>query len=1486
MSVDDPCPRCGTRRAADAPGGFCPECLLRLGLGADLSDGSRGEVTRTAGPPRASAILTVLGGAVGPLQSVLLRDTPPGEEPSPVVRPSSPEMPGPADRPARLQLLGEIARGGMGAVLKGRDTDLGRDLAVKVLLEQHRDRPEMVRRFVEEAQIGGQLQHPGIVPVYELGTFPDARPFFAMKLVKGRTLADLLAARSGPADDLPRFLGIFEQVCQTMSYAHARGVIHRDLKPSNVMVGAFGEVQVMDWGLAKVLESGGVADDERTVKRRDESAVQTTRSGSGADASQAGSVLGTPSYMPPEQARGEITWLDERGDVFGLGAILCEILTGDPPYVGRSIGEVQRKAARAELDDAMARLDACGAEPELSGLARLCLAAEPRHRPREAGEVALAMGTYLNGVQQRLRQAELARVKATSRAEEEAKRRVLADELAVEAQARAKSESRRRRLAVVLAASVVVLVVTIGGGSGWLAYDRQRRAGQVELLLSQADLLNARAAQGDGDVAGWAEAMAAARRVEPLLADARDVATRRRIVALIRAAEEGTAAAGRDQALLALLVDIRSARADDPDGSATDASYADAFRDAGIDVDALSPKESGARIAGRPAAVVRALVAALDDWTAVRMGRGAKAATWSKLVAAARAADPDPDRATLRSALLIDDRAKRLEAVRPLSAREDAETWSPASLLLLANTLSSGGDMAGGVAVLRRASGAHPRDALVHHGLGMLLDRVRPPQPEEKIRALSVGRALQPELGAHDLAVALEDRGRGEEAEAVWRDLVRHRPDVPAHLTRYGKHLKDRGRVAEARSVLDRAVVAYRKAIQLKPGDAVAYGNLGTTLWVQGKPDEAIAACREAIRLKPAFAWAHNNLGVALKARGKPDEAIAAYREAIRLEPSFAGAHNNLGVALRSQGKPDEAIAAYREAIRLKPDDAFAYDNLGNALQSQGKPDEAIAAHREAIRLKPDHAQAHTNLGRTLSSQGKLGEAIVACREAIRLKPDHGPAYNTLGVALKSQGKPDEAIAAYREAIRLEPDHAQAHSNLGAVLESQGKPDEAIAACREAIRLDPAYVEAHYNLGNALRSQGKLDEAIAAYREAIRLKPGLVEAHNNLGFALRLQGKLDEAIAAYREAIRLDHHHAHAYSNLGLALKSQGKLDEAIVAFREAIRLKPDDAQAYSNLGNALWTRGKTEEAVAALREAIRLRPDDGVTHSNLGVVLWTQGKPGEAVAAYREAIRLKPDYAEAHYHLGNALWTQGKLDEAIAAYREAIRLKPDHAEAYDGLGIVLQNQWKPEEALAAFRRAVEVARPGSRVARSVPGQIRALEQRLALVTRLAAVLGGDARPKDAAELIAFGQICYDQGRHADAARLWADALAADPNLADDLRAGHRYNAACAAALAGSGKSKGDPPPDEAARAGFRTRARDWLRADLAVWATRLDAGPDSARKEVQTTLAHWKVDRDLTGVRASIDLVGLPADEQEAWRDLWKDVDALLKKAGGRDRP
>jgi serine/threonine-protein kinase len=159
--------------------------------------------------------------------------------PTEAERPRNPTIPG-------YELRGQLGKGGMGEVIRGYDLRLGRDLAVKLLLPRHRDVPHLVRRFLNEARIHGRLQHPGIAPIHELGELPDGTPYITMKLVEGRTLAALLAERPDPTRDRPRFLTIFEQVCQALAYAHSQGVIHRDLKPGNMMVGAFGEVQVMD----------------------------------------------------------------------------------------------------------------------------------------------------------------------------------------------------------------------------------------------------------------------------------------------------------------------------------------------------------------------------------------------------------------------------------------------------------------------------------------------------------------------------------------------------------------------------------------------------------------------------------------------------------------------------------------------------------------------------------------------------------------------------------------------------------------------------------------------------------------------------------------------------------------------------------------------------------------------------------------------------------------------------------------------------------------------------------------------------------------------------------------------------------------------------------------------------------------------------------------------------------------------------------------
>jgi hypothetical protein len=244
-----------------------------------------------------------------------------------------------------------------------------------------------------------------------------------MKLVKGRTLADLLENRDEESADRSRFFPIFEQICQAVGYAHAHAVIHRDLKPSNIMVGAFGEVQVMDWGLAKVVTEGAVP--QPSASTGEELEQTRTAIGTRRDAglaTEAGSLLGTPAFISPEQAGGEMDKIGPRSDVFGLGAILCVILTGHPPYRGAGADAMLLQAIRGQLDDAFARLDACDADPEVVVLARRCLAGLAE-RPADGAEVAEAVAHLRAAAEERARRAELERAAAEVRTAELRKRR-------------------------------------------------------------------------------------------------------------------------------------------------------------------------------------------------------------------------------------------------------------------------------------------------------------------------------------------------------------------------------------------------------------------------------------------------------------------------------------------------------------------------------------------------------------------------------------------------------------------------------------------------------------------------------------------------------------------------------------------------------------------------------------------------------------------------------------------------------------------------------------------------------------------------------------------------------------------------------------------------------------------------------------------------------------------------------------------------------
>ncbi|MBI4604197.1 MAG: serine/threonine protein kinase, partial [Planctomycetes bacterium] len=342
--------------AAEVPGSWPPGLRERCLFFLKVVEGGSGAVG-------SRSVLAALG--AGGVRAAL---TLAGPEPLPAQELSS--------GPERYVLEREIGRGGMGRVLLAYDRDLRRRVAMKVLRDGAGS-PLRASRFLEEAQATSQLEHPNIAPVYDVGIDPSGAPFFTMKWVRGRDLEEVLRSGAGDASAI-RLVQILQQAAMGVDFAHSRGVVHRDLKPQNVMVGDYGEVHVVDWGLAKVLRRAEAAAERAEGPERGGTAGDAVATGRPAGLlTLNGTVLGSVAYMAPEQARGDVRSVDPRTDVFGLGAILYRILTGQAPYPESDIAAALARARRGDVTPPSVAAPDRSFPGELERICRKALAARP-----------------------------------------------------------------------------------------------------------------------------------------------------------------------------------------------------------------------------------------------------------------------------------------------------------------------------------------------------------------------------------------------------------------------------------------------------------------------------------------------------------------------------------------------------------------------------------------------------------------------------------------------------------------------------------------------------------------------------------------------------------------------------------------------------------------------------------------------------------------------------------------------------------------------------------------------------------------------------------------------------------------------------------------------------------------------------------------------------------------------------------------------------
>jgi tetratricopeptide (TPR) repeat protein/predicted Ser/Thr protein kinase len=1140
----------------------------------------------------------------------------------------------------RYRVDAEIGRGGTGVVYQGRDRDLDRDVALKLLRPDRIGAPEIQRRFLEEARIESRLEHPGIAPVFDVGFVRESLPYIAMALVRGRPLSSLLAARSSPAEDQRRFLDVFEQICHVVAHAHTRGVIHRDLKPANVMVGAYGEVYVLDWGLAKTRAA--------REELRPEGGILPTHD---AGLTREGAVFGTPAYLPPEQARGDLDAVTARSDVFALGGILLEILTGKPPHLGTTTDVVLR-AARGDLAAALARLDSIGAPPALDALARACLAPRPEDRPADAAAVARSMGEHLAADEERSWRATMEAAHDRLRREAEEDRERL--------ETRRAAWERQAHLRTRWIAAALLLALLVGGG--FVLYRQSADAERARAAVARVDdaLREAARAEGAGDAMAaeaWALRAVDHARLGSVTAD---VAGRAEAaLARARGSLEDARARARDETLLAALDEADDRLRAGHGIRAAEAAYAAAFAERGVGARETSPDRIAEAFRGTTAAAD--VAAALESWARLRLRLpGAVASDARPLREAARLLAPDPVRERLIDAALASD----VTAFREAAGGAQDRALPRRTLHLVSELLSLREQQDLARPILLAAWARHPQDASLN-----------------ELIAVAMGGLLAPAL-----------RGSARPANAA--EAVDHamahvavRPGDPHAWLLLARAL-------DAARELPRAEEACRRALAIDapdpPKDHRAV--LADILAHQGKLEAARTEFLAALEAEPSDTYLWNRLATCCAKLKRLDEALAAVDQGLRHDSTSAALLAVRGDVLMVMGQRSEAERAYRAAAERDPGMGLVWLNLGGILRDDGRLDEAVAAYRDGLAHVPDQPRLLHNLGLALNRVGRPQEALPYLQRCLEVGAVDPPE-TRMGIAgaYDLMGRTADVERELRALLAETPRHAGARTNLAWILYDRKDFDGALAELAVAVRDEPTLLEAWYYQGLVLKDAGRPREAVESLVRAVELAPEDHQVHFLLGVTYE-DGLQEHAKAAehFRRALAIRPNHLNAYISLALSQRRMRDYAGALESLRLARLVDPKDVRAWTDFAYVLYLRGDWDRAAAECRAVVAAVPGESTASVCLAVILAVtpdpSGRgPAEALALVG-ATSPSPEQAPAlRGARGIALAALGRWEEAVPFLEADAGTEPS---AMLALAEVRARQGRPKEARDLVARA------------------------------------------------------------------------------------------------------------------------------------------------------------------------------------------------------